>query len=372
MKRGFSSFGGNADNLSEFQIDPSNWDIFKVFVSGPKSKNSTDSKNIELSIDELKKIKENTEKLKLEIDSKLNFFKSRKPEKDKHQNTMNSSRNLLALPTHTLQKGERHKESFMKENYVKESHTKDKKSTQKTQRNENRNKFTLLQVNKKSVWYTSEPFFQPLPTNDEVAKMFRPLDNMKEWVEIKGPVQHWTVKMNEFRQFPKMKTLPDLPEAENEEDEYWKEVTLPFQLEDMQKRKNSIFHKLLSSFVKLDGPIKRDENRESKQMPLITHSLLPYALSDSYLSYTFDQRLDLEILSLGLNLPDNSNSQHGSLFDEEIEEIIKENKTNLAPVLIELRDQIINNIDKYREQQEKRNEFYKASRKKLVSLSNEK
>lgn len=274
----------------------------------------------------------------------------------------------------------------------------DKKNVSKSTGVERPSRQSTEKVNKTTVWYKSEQFFQKLPSNEELNKVFSIIDTYVENRKNASlenlsneKVPHWSERMNQYVRSKKMSTVPPPPPDANEISDYWKKNQISFQMEDMQKRSFSVFHHLINSFVELDAPLSRvsfqnsplsspnqtdeiatkESNTCEQREPNIiaSFSLLPQFASDSYMALSFDQRLSLEIESLDLNPPNGSNFKRTSPIEEEINTKIKEND-EIVSTLSKMRTSIMDNIDNYRMQQQKRSDMIDETGRLLSKISN--
>lgn len=273
----------------------------------------------------------------------------------------------------------------------------DKKNVSKSTGNEKPSRPVTDKVNKSSVWYKAEPFFQKLPSKEEYRKLFSIIDDIVEKRKARekdiqndaNPV-HWSVRMNEYvRPGKKMLKVPAPPPDANDISDFWKNAQIPFQVEAVQKRSFSCFHYLINSFIELDNipaqnsnspisspsqnnELKTKENDDPTQkhrepVPITCFALLPQIESETYMALSFDQRLSLELESLGLNLPSGSVIKRLSPIEREIKTKKTENN-EIISTLIEMRDSIMDNIDEFQLEQQKRDEMIEKSRAELAKL----
>ena len=222
------------------------------------------------------------------------------------------------------------------------------------------------------IWYCSQPFFQPLPPNhviDEIFQVAMPIQRKKPKLK-----EHWAIEMERLVQNSPAKpplAHPPLPTKTNDIAKYWKDHSVPFQIERAQKYNRSALHGLLASLVRTD-PIEADKDNDGNdenQSNEITetknktkrnkHLLAPYIPYHSYLSLSFDERLDLELKSLELDKDsikevddtesqDNSITQVGKAYQDDLQRNAQE--------LIPIKKYITENIDKFREIEKERQE----------------
>ncbi|OHT05301.1 hypothetical protein TRFO_26998 [Tritrichomonas foetus] len=395
MSMGFPANYGQIQNISDFYVDISSREFMKFLEkqdAAQRAQSEGGKPPAPLQIEELNLLLIDSKKLRTELDNKMHMYIENYKEKVDNNKEKNDNRkgntNIVENQIHIQEQHREIKEkppshrNHFDNLYVKpiidknpkasQARHHDKKNVAKSTRNDRMAKPPPGPVNKNSVWYRAEPFFQPLPLDDEINKMFASINTARRRKEaIHEPVEHWTIRMNKFVR-SKMQALPKPPPTDDHgESDFWKKIQLPFQIESMQKRNFSSFHNLLNMFVELDGPLEKKE-RELK--PLTYHALIPQVKSETYLALNFEQRLLLEIESLGLipNEQDGNMKKSQSPFDSEIQAKINENDNEILPVLIELQNELVSNIDTYRKEQRIRMEKYEESQEKLSHLIFEK
>lgn len=210
--------------------------------------------------------------------------------------------------------------------------------------------------NSNNVWIRTEPFFMPLPSNQDIDKIFncRKVPIIKESID---DANHWSLRMAppSCRANGKAMMPPGPPSSSNDIAEFWKKNKAFFQIEKIQKLNCSPLHCLLNAFVEL-GPedfeeakrINKEKKKENEYVRI--HSLLPHIDNDGYLEYSFETRLNLELESLELNQPQKS-SIDDKPFQKEIVESRNDISNRIIPKLNEYHDHIMSHIDEYRKTQ---------------------
>ena len=211
------------------------------------------------------------------------------------------------------------------------------------------------QSNSNNVWCRAEQFFLPIPTNQEIEKMFA-IRKVPEIKEFDGEVKHWSLKMAppSCRANGKADMPPGPPSSSDDTAEYWIQNRAWFQIEKIQKANCSPLHCLLNALVDVE-PLDAENKMEKKKVYARSHALLPVIEDDDYMVYSFDIRLNLELESLGLNQPQKS-SNKDSPFQNEIIELRDKIANVTIPAIDRLYNEIMENIDKYREDQAMRSE----------------
>lgn len=329
--------------MQVYAIEPQNYELFKFYIRC--NKEPPNLRNV--SIETIQKLIDDVENLKKDIeDSFQKCYTYIKDTKNRQYNQKNRNPNFLKTDIESA-------------------------PPKKTCRPQNT--FPLIpSLNENGVWVKSEPFFQKLPSDDVLHKLFSPLDQIakleQEEMEYRNDPKsknnpHWSERMKRFVR-NKMQPLP-LPQSESESIlECWNGINLPFQIESAQKQQSNPFHCLLNAFVEIGDPnISELTQSDKKEVPLITFSLLPQVESESYLALSFDQRLQLELQSLGLDRPDETTLP----FQSEIDSYFKENK-EILPQLTKFQQMFLSNVGQYREDQQQRFDKYDKSRKKLNTM----
>ena len=114
------------------------------------------------------------------------------------------------------------------------------------------------------------------------------------------------------------------------------------------KSKIKVLCTAYSAFVEakpLPKSQESDDLSNSDFLPI--HVLLPQLDFDDYMSYPFEERLELELKSAGLERPKEGMNTVNNAFAKEIEEYKKDIR-KLQPQIDELHDEIIQNLPKYR------------------------
>ncbi|OHT11603.1 hypothetical protein TRFO_18859 [Tritrichomonas foetus] len=214
------------------------------------------------------------------------------------------------------------------------------------------------------IWVRSAPLFRPLPTEKDIDEICRAIDTEK-LVGTTQSRQHWSdhlrdVVRNSQRESRKSKNQilqpPGKPPSPNEVSEYWRKRVPPFPIEDIQKNNRSTFHYLLSAFVEAKPlPKANDDDIDSPENNdfLLTHVLLPRIGCDDYLSHPFEERLELELQSAGLEKPTEGQECCNDVFSQEIEQY-KEEINSLQPQIDLIHDEILSKLPEFVKDEERR------------------
>lgn len=216
-------------------------------------------------------------------------------------------------------------------------------------------------TNSNNVWSRVEQFFLPLPTDQEIEKIF----NCKKAPPIKetsGEIVHWSLKLAppSCRANGKAIMPPGPPSSSNDMAEFWTKNKAFFQIEKMQKLNSSPLHCLLNAFIE----ITPEEFQEAKSIEIKfqekheyarIHALLPQISRNGYLQYPFETRLDLELESLQLNKPCKA-SINDKPFQTEITELRNKITNKITPEINQFHEEIVQNVPEYRKNQQLRNE----------------
>ena len=163
------------------------------------------------------------------------------------------------------------------------------------------------------IWCRSEPMFAPLPSTEDITAVFRSViesglknSRMKITAPPPGSTQHWSITLmekmqkmaKENKRVPKLQQPPGPPPAAYDISDYWMEHTPDFPIEPMQKQNASTLHHLLSCIVETE-PLPPSNRKRDLYLPL--NVLAPRYKHDKYLCLDFEQRLNLELRSVGLD-----------------------------------------------------------------------
>lgn len=213
------------------------------------------------------------------------------------------------------------------------------------------------------IWIRSSPLFQPLPSVEEIDEICRAIDT-DSIVLTNQSKQHWSDRLREIvknsqKESKKSKNSqilmpPGKPPAPNDISEFWLKQTPPFQIEEMQKQNKSIMHCLLSAFVEAKPlPESNESDNLANNDFLPIHVLLPQLDFDDYMSHPFEERLELELKSAGLERPKEGVNTVNNAFAKEIEEYKHEIK-ELQPKIDKLRDEIVQKLPEFRQDEDRR------------------
>ncbi|OHT10029.1 hypothetical protein TRFO_20831 [Tritrichomonas foetus] len=124
--------------------------------------------------------------------------------------------------------------------------------------------------NKLDIWVRSTPFFQPLPTAEDIEEV------CKEIIINENPptqivTQHWSERMKSIvfqarqdnKKFNRQILQPPGPPPTSEDtSKYWIGKSTVYPMEDLQRQNSSIVHCLLSAFVKAE-PLQKCQKQDS-------------------------------------------------------------------------------------------------------------
>lgn len=213
------------------------------------------------------------------------------------------------------------------------------------------------------IWNRSAPLFLPLPTVEEIDDICRPIDT--DALVVNNPMkQHWSDRLREIVKNSQKETKksksnqilmpPGKPPAPDDISDYWVKRTPPFQIEEMQKHNKSILHCLLSAFVEAKPlPESEEKNDLLNEDFLPIHVLLPQLEFDDYMSHPFEERLELELRSAGLEKPKEGINSVNNAFATEIDGYKKEIK-ELQPKIDKIRDEIVEKLPECRKDEDRR------------------
>ena len=228
--------------------------------------------------------------------------------------------------------------------------------------------------NSNNVWSRVEQFFLPVPSDQEIEKIFN-CHRVPTIKEIKGDIVHWSTKISppSCRANGKAIMPPGPPSSSNDTAKFWTKNKAFFQIEKIQKLNSSPLHCLLNAFVE----VKPEEFEQAKKLITETrqkneyariHSLLPNIDHEGYLEYPFEVRLNLELESLELNQPRKS-SMDDKPFQKEINDLRNNIANKYIPEFDKLHDEIVQNIPEYRKNQQLRNEKTELIDQKINEFS---
>ncbi|OHT06650.1 hypothetical protein TRFO_25264 [Tritrichomonas foetus] len=139
------------------------------------------------------------------------------------------------------------------------------------------NKRNELQAtgNPLDIWVRSAPFFQPLPTAEEIDDICREITFERRNGQ-NHPKIHWSEKMNQIvalsqressrkERTKQLLPLPRPPPAPSDVSEFWRGITPTFPMADLQRNNNSIVHCLLCAFVEAEPESSDDDEGENNE-----------------------------------------------------------------------------------------------------------
>ncbi|KAH0785798.1 hypothetical protein GPJ56_010198 [Histomonas meleagridis] len=224
-------------------------------------------------------------------------------------------------------------------------------------------------VSQLDVWLQLEPLFKKLPSRQELTTICHPNYNF----DVLPKRQHWRDCLEPYVERTRRETKkkiyspPPPPPPPTEKLDYWKTNAPPFQMEEAQKQISSTMHYLLSAFVEAK-PIKTEKNANNDRQGPPIHMLPPELPFDDYLSHSFDERLEFELQAVGLQKPDNDEGETLP-FANDITEYQKEIEKN-QKIIDEIEKNILDNLDKYKEQEENRIELENTFYRMLMESQN--
>ena len=219
------------------------------------------------------------------------------------------------------------------------------------------------QANKKEdFWVVVRNRFGRLLSDDEIQRMFEPMNRVPEPGPPPEPLgRHWSERLREIASHsaggrPKLMMPPGPPPAMDAVGDFWRDKSVGFQIEDVQRRNSSALHCLLNALVEIEEPVERE--KKQRGVFLREHPLLPVIRSDKYAQYSFAQRLDMELESLGLKKQDAEQGYDSVPFQVEIQEDLKTLREETLKDLQALRHKILSNIQHYRRKERRMDEDY--------------
>ena len=203
-----------------------------------------------------------------------------------------------------------------------------------------------------NIWTLSENFFSPLPSNNEIKRLFEnkmpPIDHTSF-----NSKYHWTQKFAELaKNSNKNALLPCTPTNNEINSQYWKNNKPTFPIENSEYKKYSVLHTLLNAMVVATPIHKTEVNQENCDDILNQHPILPKIEVNTYLCHDFETRLQLELQSIGLSyLEDDSDTRP---FQNEINEISQEIEEKYQPELDKYYNMLLKKLPEMRKKEESR------------------
>ena len=210
----------------------------------------------------------------------------------------------------------------------------------------------IVMEKNEQIWENTDIFFKGLPPISQLKELLTqasttpfgfPIDNSK--LLSFNPTEHWSVRLNKFAKENKLKELTSINQNEEKLKKFWKTNKLPFQIENMQKKHDSPLQRLINALVE-SPPIQRADDGVEIPKRAKKHMLAPRIPYEPYLSLDFDQKLELELKSLGLGDPNKEqNAATGdSSFVTEIE-LYTDQLNHIIPQIQKYRDTILSQIN---------------------------
>lgn len=262
------------------------------------------------------------------------------------------------------------------------SRNKNQAKTQQNVKQQNGRNYQQSMENKRvdqplDVWQYVEPFYADLPKKEEIGNLAKRLENhevyeKRDWRKMLEPCYDKLKK--EFMSKKKRTApaqIPGPPPPPTEILNYWKENKTPFQMEPQQKQMASTINYVLSAFVEASKIDRNNMNEilgnddDKIEDPLYYHVLPPNLPINDYLSYPFDERLEFELQAIGLQKPDDDQSNDNLPFANDIVELEKSINKSQEKV-DQIRDFIFANLDNYYEREKNR----KANERNFYNLMN--
>ncbi|EAX97573.1 hypothetical protein TVAG_064140 [Trichomonas vaginalis G3] len=208
----------------------------------------------------------------------------------------------------------------------------------------------------KPIWGMTDLFLNPIPSDYDLKTLLEvTIDNNPEIPKE----EHWNQRLlriitnpREGRVRQQIKLPPAPPPADNEISEYWQEQVPSFQVEDQQMLNSGAIHRLLSSLV-VTLPL---ESKAHTKKPFLRINPLPPKIPfNHYFSLSYEQRLSLELESLGLSTENcvMLNSTDGP-FKKELDSY-RQQLAEIKPKLDEYYNKISSEINDYRRKEQYRN-----------------
>ena len=236
----------------------------------------------------------------------------------------------------------------------------------------------IVMIKNEDIWENTEIFFKGIPPVSQLKELLQdasttpfgfPIDSAKLFSV--HPSEHWTVRLNKFAKENKLKELPSINQNEDKLKKFWRNNKLSFQIEEMQKKLDSPLQRLINALVE-SPPIQRIHDDEEPNLPKRArkHMLAPKIPYDPYLSLDFDQKLDLELKSVGLLNPnkDQTNASGDSAFITEIE-TYTDQLNKIVPKIQYYKDKILSQINEISEKDKRMRESRENLFKKYVKAT---
>lgn len=211
-----------------------------------------------------------------------------------------------------------------------------------------------IEFNDKDIWKNCDQFWSGIPRQEEVDEVLS-IPEIQPFNPIVDKGEHWSIKFSKIAQAAKDSKkrehalLPPAPPPRDEEEaKYWRRHPPLLPAEDLQLTNSSSIHRLLSSLVEVE-PIQRERTTPKKKYLSLT-ALPPRVPFDPYMSLTFEDKLNLELKSIGL---EKTEVQDEGPFYQELlsyQAALKE----IEPRLKEIREEIDTRYMEFKHKEEKR------------------
>lgn len=199
-----------------------------------------------------------------------------------------------------------------------------------------------------NIWKNTEIFFnKDFPTKEQIEKVFADDRGHLNRLPQNIPGEHWTKIITRFAERNGLPAPICVQNDKVDMSNFWNTNKIHFQIEEPQKKTETTINLLLNALVE-SAPIERVKKENGPRSRAKKHMLAPRIPYDSYLSLDFDQRLDLELKSIGLGAQsgaDKASCDDGP-FSEEIEKY-NERLNEIVPKLEDYKKKVLPNIDEY-------------------------
>jgi hypothetical protein len=209
------------------------------------------------------------------------------------------------------------------------------------------------------IWFRSAELFGRLPTKEDLDEICgAPVVDVGTRPSVKP---HWSEEImkklhggvKDTRKC-KLQRPPGPPPSSDDLSSFWNGKRIAFPIEDLQKRNSSVIHRLLSAFVEAKQLAENVAAQQTRARDFLsTHVLLQRMSMDEYLSRPFDERLELELRSVGLESPVAADELEVLPFAREIEDL-REQMEDLQPVIDHFRMELAEKLPIFRRMEEER------------------
>lgn len=211
-------------------------------------------------------------------------------------------------------------------------------------------------ANPGDVWLISARLFDSVPSALEIDQICGPMNDT-------GPVIRWGV--GAARDGAPVAVVAR--KETGDVSDYWKWRVAPFQVETVQRKDENLVNGLLNALVATTPtPAVEREGGDAKSGAPV-HALLPLLDFDEYLCHPFEERLEYELSSAGLEKPNDEVKWEGGIYHEEIS-MFRDELKSIEPMIEKQRVDILADLPRLRGIEQKRAESerqYLACRKRL-------